>query len=165
MDILAHWFNTIKENGWIPREQMRGKQAESNLPYELFEDPKAGNPPSFMFVLQYLVEGLDKTKPDDRIVNFLQNIFPRVELWFNWFDTTLSNQQPNLVGTYMWRDVYEQGALSSGLDDYPRGYRVSQKGNVHADLQLWMITFSKFMATFIDQIEAITKKKISQKTS
>ena len=55
MDILSHWFNSVKENGWIPREQMRGKEAESNLDWELVEDPKAGNPPSFMFVLDYLL--------------------------------------------------------------------------------------------------------------
>jgi len=37
---------------------MRGKEAESNLPYDLAENPKAGNPPSFMFVLDFLVESL-----------------------------------------------------------------------------------------------------------
>lgn len=34
---------------------MRGKEAEINLSWELAEDPKAGNPPSFMFVLDYLL--------------------------------------------------------------------------------------------------------------
>ena len=34
MDILAHWFNTIKEDGWIPREQIRGKEAEMFVPDE-----------------------------------------------------------------------------------------------------------------------------------
>lgn len=55
MDIISHWFNSIKPNGWIPREQMRGKEAEINLDWTLTEDPLAGNPPSFMFPLQFLL--------------------------------------------------------------------------------------------------------------
>jgi hypothetical protein len=55
MDIISHWMNSIKSDGWIPREQMRGKEAEINLSWELAEDPKAGNPPSFIFVLDYLL--------------------------------------------------------------------------------------------------------------
>lgn len=35
---------------------MRGKEAESNLNWELAESIKEGNPPSFMFVMKYLVE-------------------------------------------------------------------------------------------------------------
>jgi len=162
MDVIAHWFTTIKENGWIPREQMRGKEAESNLNLELAEDPKAGNPPSFMFVLQYLVASLQQ-KQDPRIVGFLTSLFPRVELWFSWFNSTQSNQA--IQGTFMWQDVTNVGSLSSGLDDYPRGYRISQKGNVHADLQLWMITFSKFMSKFIDELQSITNKTIGNHTS
>jgi hypothetical protein len=34
---------------------MRGKEAESNLNWELAENPKAGNPPAFMFVLNFLL--------------------------------------------------------------------------------------------------------------
>ncbi|CDW90142.1 mannosyl-oligosaccharide glucosidase [Stylonychia lemnae] len=164
MDILAHWFNSIKENGWIPREQMRGKEAESSLNYNLAENPKAGNPPSFMFVLEYLLDSLQQ-KQDQRVIDFLTNIFPRVELWFSWFDTTLGNTDPALKGTYMWMDVGKEGALSSGLDDYPRGWRQSQKANVHNDLQLWMKTFSKFMADFIDEIKTLTGKTVSKKSS
>jgi len=53
----------------------------------------------------------------------LTNVFPRVELWFTWFNTTLANTDPALVNTYMWMDTGKNGALSSGLDDYPRGWR------------------------------------------
>lgn len=134
---------------------MRGKEAESNLDWELVEDPKAGNPPSFMFVLEYLLQSYEKTQ-DQRVIAFFINVFPRVELWFQWFNTTLGNEGQYLQGTYMWRDVYQEGALSSGLDDYPRGYRVSQKGNVHADLQIWMIEFADFISQAIDQIEGFT---------
>ena len=75
----------------------------------------------------------------------MKSLRPRVELWFSWFNNTLANTDPNLVGTYMWMDVYSGGALSSGLDDYPRGYREVQTSNVHSDLQGWMILFSRFM--------------------
>jgi mannosyl-oligosaccharide glucosidase len=31
-DSLRHWFNTIKPSGWIPREQIRGPEAERVVP-------------------------------------------------------------------------------------------------------------------------------------
>ena len=40
---------------------MRGKEAESNLDWELVEDPKAGNPPSFLFVLEYLTKYFEES--------------------------------------------------------------------------------------------------------
>ena len=60
MDIISHWMYTIKDNGWIPREQMRGKEAEINLDYDLAEHPKAGNPPSFIFVMKYMLNRAKK---------------------------------------------------------------------------------------------------------
>lgn len=34
MDILSHWFNSMKPSGWIAREQIRGPEAESKVPPE-----------------------------------------------------------------------------------------------------------------------------------
>ena len=57
MDVLAHWFHTMKPNGWIPREQIRGREAESAVPAEfLVQDPKLANPPSMMFPMKRLLQ-------------------------------------------------------------------------------------------------------------
>ena len=101
---------------------MRGKEAESNLDWELTEDENAGNPPAFMFVLNYLLQKA-QSENDDRIIHTMINLRPRVALWFSYFNTRLANQAPNLVGTFMWMDNVPAGSLSSGIDDYPRGFR------------------------------------------
>ena len=51
---------------------MRGKEAESNLDWELVEEWKAGNPPSFMFVLNYLLKD-GKANNDTRIVKVMES--------------------------------------------------------------------------------------------
>ena len=70
MDILQHWFNTMKPNVWIPREQIRGPEAESNVPAEfLTQDSKLANPPSMMFSMRFLVE--EAKNGDAKLVKFL----------------------------------------------------------------------------------------------
>jgi hypothetical protein len=47
----------MKPNGWIPREQIRGPEPESNVPAEfLTQDSKLANPPSMMFSMRYLIQ-------------------------------------------------------------------------------------------------------------
>ncbi len=70
MDILSHWFHTMKPNGWIPREQIRGREAESTVPAEfLVQDPKLANPPSMMFPMKLLVKAA--AKGDTKVLAFL----------------------------------------------------------------------------------------------
>ena len=72
-----------------------------------------------------------------------------MELWFAWFNNTLGNKGKTLKGTFMWQDVINEGSFSSGLDDYPRGHNSTSQAivyAVHADLQIWMIEFSRFMS-------------------
>ena len=104
---------------------MRGKEAEINLDFELAEDIKEGNPPAFMFILEHLLQQTVSTK-DQRIIDFFEYLYPKLEIWFNFYNSSLANTlSKTLVGTYMWKDVIAAGSLGSGLDDYPRGYRVS----------------------------------------
>jgi len=60
----------MKPNGWIPREQIRGPEAESNVPAEfLTQDSKLANPPSMMFSMRFLVE--EAKNGDAKLVKFL----------------------------------------------------------------------------------------------
>jgi hypothetical protein len=47
--------------------------------------------------------------------------------------------------TYSWRDKTSWGCLGSGLDDYPRGYLINDRKEIHLDLQSWMAQLSSFM--------------------
>lgn len=38
--------------------------------------------------------------------------------------------------------------MASGLDDYPRGYIVNDRSEIHLDLQSWMVEFSNFMKQY-----------------
>jgi mannosyl-oligosaccharide glucosidase len=74
----------MKPNGWIPREQIRGPEAESNVPSEfLTQDSKLANPPSMMFSMRYLVE--EVKKGDIKLSKFLLGLFSKWQLWYNWF--------------------------------------------------------------------------------
>lgn len=81
---------------------MRGPEAESNIPYPLFEELKAGNPPTFYFDLDFLLQKAISDK-DMRIITFLDTLKPKLKLWFGWFNTTQQNTG-SLAGTYMWMD-------------------------------------------------------------
>jgi mannosyl-oligosaccharide glucosidase len=60
----------MKPNGWIPREQIRGREAESTVPAEfLVQDPKLANPPSMMFPMKLLVKAA--AKGDTKVLAFL----------------------------------------------------------------------------------------------
>jgi hypothetical protein len=99
LDILTNWFKTMKPNGWIPREQMRGKEAESNWPDGLTEKWKAGNPPSFIFVLTYLLDYAD-AQQDQPLLHGLHALKDRLNTWYHWFADALENKGDNIRGTF-----------------------------------------------------------------
>jgi len=43
--------------------------------------------------------------------------------------------------------------MPSGLDDYPRGYIVNEGGEIHLDLQSWMVEFSTFMKEYAELLK------------
>lgn len=145
LDILQHWFHTMKPNGWIPREQIRGPEAESTVPAEfLAQDPKLANPPSMIFSMQILIE--QASKGDQKLQDFLRSIYSRWQLWYNWFFA--SQENPSMPDTFSWKGRTSEENMPSGLDDYPRAYNVNEGNEIHLDLQSWMVEFSRFMANY-----------------
>ncbi|CDW80734.1 mannosyl-oligosaccharide glucosidase [Stylonychia lemnae] len=145
MDILSHWFNSMKSNGWIPREQIRGPEAESNVPREfIVQDPKVANPPSMMFPMKFLLQ--EAQKGDKKITFFVSTLYQKWQTWYQWFFK--SQENPSMPFNFSWRGRTSQENFPSGLDDYPRGFIVNEGYEIHLDLQSWMVEFSKFMSLY-----------------
>lgn len=148
-DIIAHWFNLINIEGWIPREQILGVEARAKVPGEfVIQRNQNANPPTFFLPLQRLVKGMiHRNSPADH--EFLQGLFDRLKVWYNWYNTT---QVGPLPGTYQWhgRDAATRKqlnplTLTSGLDDYPRASHPTSS-EFHIDLRCWIALASNVMA-------------------
>eukprot|EP00899_Mesostigma_viride_P027617 jgi/Mesvir1/803/Mv17396-RA.1 len=97
------------------------------------------------------VERLGAGGDVDKDLEFLRAAFPRLEVWYRWFNTTQRGADPR---GFMWRgrdpssgDGRELNAktLTSGLDDYPRASHPSPQ-ELHVDLWCWMALASRCMA-------------------
>ena len=146
MDILSHWFNSMKPSGWIAREQIRGREEESTVPKEFIAQiPNMANPPSMMFPLKFLLNQA-RLKNEDKLNEFLASLYPKWTKWYWWFFK--SQENPTMPYTFSWQGRTSEENMGSGFDDYPRGYNVNERYEIHLDLQSWMTEFSLFMANY-----------------
>lgn len=149
MDIIQHWLNLINHEGWIPREQILGSEARSKVPDEfVVQRSSNANPPTLFLAIESIVEsGGDEVSQTS--LNFLSKIYPRLKVWYNWFNTT---QTGSLPLSYRWRGrdastdaELNPKTLTSGLDDYPRASHPTDEER-HIDLRCWMLLASSTMA-------------------
>jgi mannosyl-oligosaccharide glucosidase len=153
MDVLGHWLDLMNIDGWIPREQILGDEAESRVPNEfIVQHVDHANPPTFFLTLQSM---LGKLKSTDHGIEFLKAVFPRLKEWFNWYDRTQAGSVPS---SYCWKGRTDIGlgrkmkkvrfnpkTLTSGLDDFPRALYPSHIER-HLDLWCWMALAAEVMA-------------------
>ncbi|XP_060103428.1 mannosyl-oligosaccharide glucosidase [Heteronotia binoei] len=143
-EVLAHWFDLMNAEGWIPREQILGDEARAKVPAEfVVQHSSAGNPPTFFLVLQQL---LSQGTAD---VPYLRRLYPRLQSWYDWYNRTQAGPLPY---TFRWRGrdqdtrmFLNPKTLTSGLDDYPRASHPSPDER-HLDLRCWMALASEVMA-------------------
>ncbi len=126
------------------------------MPREFWiQNNEYANPPTLFITLNELVLKIQqsstknpdsKSSKDDK--DFLTKIYPRLKLWYNWFNRTQIGKEPF---TYRWRgrsvDVETElnpKTLTSGLDDYPRASHPTDQER-HLDLRCWMALGSKVM--------------------
>ncbi|XP_041124769.1 mannosyl-oligosaccharide glucosidase-like [Polyodon spathula] len=150
---LAHWLDMINVEGWIPREQILDDEARSKVPVEfIIQRNENANPPTLFLALQkllvsFVVKEGEEAGKDTKA--FLKRLFPRLQTWFEWYNTTQAGPVPN---SYRWRGrdkdtnlFLNPKTLTSGLDDYPRASHPSQDER-HVDLHCWMALASGVMA-------------------
>ncbi|EGD80806.1 alpha-glucosidase 1 [Salpingoeca rosetta] len=158
-DVLAHWLDLMNVYGWIPREQILGREARSKVPDEFVVQPSDNaNPPTWFLVMEDILDRIDEAHDDTdasvaRDLEFIRGAYPRFAAWFKWFDT----QRGALPGTYRWRGRQRKPGmmnpltLTSGLDDYPRASHPDENER-HLDLRCWMAEAAAVLARIAQRI-------------
>ena len=96
-DILGHWMDLINVEGWIPREQILGPEARVKVPDEyVVQHNSNANPPTLLLTLHSMMES-GETRREKWFHDFLLRMWPRLQVWYDWFDNT---QQGEVPGTY-----------------------------------------------------------------
>lgn len=161
LDIICHWFDLMNIEGWIPREMILGEEALAKVPEEFITQVNTNaNPPTFFITLNYILEN-KRDQLLSRHMLLLEKLYPRLQTWFDWFNTTQKGEIPS---TYRWRgrnphSIKELNpkTLTSGLDDYPRASHPTKKER-HIDLRCWMAMASRVMATLAEILEKPSHK-------
>ena len=155
-------------DGWIPREQILGAEAEARVPAEfLAQHRQHANPPALLLRLHSLVRATEAgaaaaggggaaadAAAIERRLALLSELWPRLVQWHAWF---LRTQAGEVAGSFRWRgrDPNDKKlnamTLSSGLDDYPRATSVSSVER-HVDLHCWVAFFTRLLATLADRL-------------
>lgn len=141
--IIKSWFGLMNKDGWIPREVVLGREAMARVPSEfLVQDSTFANPPALFLAIENLIDQQQADK------EWLGEMFPRLESWFNWFNRTQNGRYPL---SFKWRGRNETTdrelnpkTLTSGLDDFPRASHPSA-AEIHLDLRCWMALASRVM--------------------
>ncbi|XP_041968644.1 mannosyl-oligosaccharide glucosidase [Aricia agestis] len=161
LDIAAHWLDLINVEGWIPREQILGVEALARVPKEfVVQSNAAANPPMLLLQVAQLVRrrAREFRAPHRRAA--LHRMFPRLQAWYQWFQTTQKGEEPT---AYRWRGREDDGlqlnpkTLTSGIDDYPRASHPSHIER-HVDLRCWMFAAADAMATLAKALDRESDK-------
>jgi mannosyl-oligosaccharide glucosidase len=123
-DVLAHWMHLMHSDGWIPREQILGAEAQARVPAEFMPQHRQhANPPTLMLRLERLLNGGAEQGGEEEWLPLARRLWPRLTRWYGWLVRTQAGELPH---TFRWRgrDAADNRlnalTLSSGLDDYPR---------------------------------------------
>lgn len=181
LEVVKSWFNTMDEDGWIPREQILGPEARSKVPAEFqIQYPHYANPPTLFLVIEDFMEqlrksngsakakretlGKENTLHDAHLKNpelgesYLRNIYPLLQRQYQWFRRTqrgdIKTYDREAFSTreaYRWRGRTETHCLTSGLDDYPRPSPPSP-AELHVDLLSWVGLMTKSLINIADAL-------------
>ena len=151
IDILGHWLDLTNADGWIPREQVLGRESRDRVPAEfIVQRNDVANPPTFFLVLESLFRLEEQGRLDTaELHGFLRRAYPRLRAWYDWY---LRTQKGSVSNTYYWRgrdgDIDTElnpKTLASGLDDSPRASHPSGTER-HVDLLCWMTLATRVMS-------------------
>ena len=153
LEMVNTWIDTMDNQGWIPREQIRGIEAEAQVPVEFREqDFFVANPPSLLFPIKAFINNYKYYKDSNNnlygMKDLLIKFYKKLKLWMNWFETTQKNKN-----AYHWNRRNSEHNYPSGFDDLPRGMIPNEEEN-HLDLNIWLLELEKtllLLSEFFDK--------------
>uniref|UniRef100_A0A7I4A5H3 Mannosyl-oligosaccharide glucosidase n=1 Tax=Physcomitrium patens TaxID=3218 RepID=A0A7I4A5H3_PHYPA len=161
-EIIAHWFDLLNIDGWIPREQILGDEARSKVPDAFVKQHTSNaNPPALFMAIHKLATAFEIEKslglPNEEDRVFFERLYPRLEAWFRWFNTSQTGKE---TSSYYWHGRNAQTkrelnptTLMSGLDDYPRASHPTDDER-HLDLRCWMALAAQSLAKLASIVDA-----------
>lgn len=164
LDIISHWFDLMNVEGWIPREQILGREAEAKVPKEFITQTNTNaNPPTFFLTLRYIIHNYAERLTEEDRLGVLDRLYPRLVAWFDWFNSTQAGPIP---GSYRWKGRDAQTSrelnpktLTSGLDDYPRASHPTDDER-HLDLRCWVMLGSVTLAELAKLLNRVGHKYV-----
>lgn len=154
LEIIKHWLDTTFENGWIPREQIRGPEIEQYANRDfLVQNVNEANPPTLIIPLNYIFKEF-KTKGDEKGLLEIKGIWQKAKIWFDWFHNSQSSSKEYI---YHWSVERNGFNLGSGMDDYPRNDH-GFTSKFHLDLQVWNIVFAEHLLPLMLEFETDVEK-------
>jgi len=95
LDIISHWLDLMNVEGWIPREQILGEEAQIRVPEEyVVQRNDVANPPTLVIALADLL----RRHGDWLTTNHkeaLGRMWPRLVGWYNWLNRTQAGELPS----------------------------------------------------------------------
>ena len=163
LDMVNTWLDTMDKEGWIPREQIRGNEAENQVPSEFInQDRLIANPPTLLFPIKIFMNNYkyfkDSNDKNYGLKELLIKFYKKLKLWLNWFENTQRSPMFKKKGDkykyiYQWNKRDGSHNFPSGFDDLPRGMTPNDEEN-HLDLNIWLLELEKtlhLLSTFFDK--------------
>ena len=143
IDMVNTWLDTMDLNGWIPREQIRGDEAENQVPKEFIaQNNLIANPPTLIFPIKVYIEHYKYFSDHDKefgLKSLLIKFYKKLKLWIAYYEKT---QKVN--DNYQWNKRDSNHNYPSGFDDLPRGMIPNKEEN-HLDLNIWLLQLEKVL--------------------
>jgi mannosyl-oligosaccharide glucosidase len=163
VEVIRSWLALMDDDGWIAREQVIGREAESATPGDFVTQfPHIANPPTlFMIISKFLdmLQGNTKyyghdswylTKADTG-KTFINDIYPLLKRHYEWWRKSQSGDveahsvpSANLNEGYRWRGRTPEKNYPSGMDDYPRA-EPPDITELHLDALCWVGVMAKVL--------------------
>lgn len=181
LEVVKSWYNTMDDDGWIPREQILGPEARSRVPEEFqVQYPHYANPPTLFLIIEGFMHRLraaNGTQPlgKEQILgsnplqtahldnmelgeDYIRKLYPLLRRQYDWFRKTqrgdiktYDREAFSTKEAYRWRGRTETHLLTSGLDDYPRP-QPPHPGELHVDLMAWVGLMTKSLIDIADAL-------------